>query len=282
MYKRKLHELNLLDDFLMFTLVNHPKYGERFSRELLRIILGKDFKSLKVIPQKVYYGSDTDKHGARLDVYLEEKLDGEDGEETATICDIEPNLDDSLEHIKELPKKMRFYHSKIDAGSLESGMDYQSLKNVIVIMITPYDPFGLNRMIYTISNRCLEELDMPYEDGARTIFLYTKGTEGNPAVELQELLRYMENTEKANAQNETLREIHTMVEDVKRDSEVSLGYMRMMRSQEELTRKERIRADKAEARAKKAEVECNKERARADAAEEELRRLREEFNRTRN
>lgn len=270
MYKRKLHELNLLDDFLMFTLVNHPKYGERFSRELLRIILGKDFKSLKVIPQKVYYGSDTDKHGARLDVYLEEEPEGEKSDETATICEIEPNLEGDPEHIRELPRKMRFYHSKIDAGSFESGMDYQSLKNVIVIMITPYDPFGLGRMIYTVSNRCLEEPDMHYEDGARTLFLYTKGTKGNPAEELRELLHYMENTEKANARNEALREIHTMVEDVKRDSEVSLGYMRMMRSQEELTRKERIRAEKAEARAKTAE-------ARAETAEAEIKRLKEEL-----
>lgn len=281
MHKRKLQELNLLDDFLMFTLVNHQKYGEDFSRELLRIILGKVFKKLKVIPQKVYYGSDTDKHGARLDVYLEEELDDETWQENATICDVEPNLDNSAEHIESLPRKMRFYHSKIDAGSFESGADYQDLKKVIVIMITPYDPFGLNRMIYTVGNRCLEEPDMPYDDGAKTLFLYTKGTEGNPTEELRELLRYMENTEAKNAQSDALKEIHHMVEEVKQDSEVSLGYMRMMRSQEELTKKEKRRADEAEKRADEAEKKTKevekKAKEKIKAVEAERDELRKEL-----
>lgn len=128
MHRRKLEELNLLDDFLMFTMVNHPKYGERFSKQLLRIILGKNFKNLKVVPQKVYYGSDTDKHGARLDVYLEEEVDGEESYENATICDIEPEKEDDRETLEALPRRVRFYHSKIDVGSLESGADYQARK----------------------------------------------------------------------------------------------------------------------------------------------------------
>ena len=72
MQKRKLEELNLLDDFLFGTMVTHPEVGEPFVRELLRIILGRELRNLKIVPQKVYYGSDTDLHGARLDVYLEE------------------------------------------------------------------------------------------------------------------------------------------------------------------------------------------------------------------
>ena len=68
------------------------------------------------------------------------------------------------------------------------------LKKVVVILITPYDPFGLNRMIYTIRNKCDEVPTMPYDDRARTIFLYTKGTEGIPSEELEKFLYYMEHT----------------------------------------------------------------------------------------
>ena len=221
MHRRKLEELNLLDDFLMFTLVNHPKFGEKFSKKLLKIILGKDFKKLKVVPQKVYYGSDTDKHGARLDVYLEEEFDVEKYHEEYTICDIEPDQGDDKEEVEALPRRVRFYHSKIDVGSLESGTDYQKLKDVIVIMITSYDPFGLNRMVYTIRNGCVEEPDMPYDDGATTIFLYVNGTEGNPTKELRDLLHYMKDTKSENAQNDTLKEIH------------EIAYMRIMKSKEE-------------------------------------------------
>ena len=69
MAKRKLEELNLLDDFLFGSMVTHPEVGETFVREILKTIFGKDFGKLTVVPQKVYYGIDTDKHGARLDVY---------------------------------------------------------------------------------------------------------------------------------------------------------------------------------------------------------------------
>ena len=66
--KQKLDELHLIDDFLFFQMMNHPKYGPKFSRLLLKLILGRDVGKLHVIPQKEYYGEDTDLHGARLDV----------------------------------------------------------------------------------------------------------------------------------------------------------------------------------------------------------------------
>jgi len=43
MQKRKLKDLNLLDDFLFNSMVTYPGIGESFSRELLRIIFQKDF-----------------------------------------------------------------------------------------------------------------------------------------------------------------------------------------------------------------------------------------------
>jgi hypothetical protein len=70
---RQLKDLNLLYDFLFNKMVSHPEFGEEFSRELLRILFGREFGKLQVVAQKVCYGSDTDTHGARLDVYLEEE-----------------------------------------------------------------------------------------------------------------------------------------------------------------------------------------------------------------
>ena len=166
MQRRIVEVLNLMDDFLFFKMVNDPDFGEEFSRELLRIILGKEVGKLKVVPQKVYYGSELETHGARLDVYLEEE-------------------------------------------------------NVLVIFIMSHDPFSRNRMVYTVANRCLEELELPYDDGARTLFLYTKGTEGNPRKELQELLKYMENSSSENVTNDSLKKIHQMTRVVKSNKEPS-------------------------------------------------------------
>ena len=90
--KRKLEELNLLDDFLFGTIMSHPLYGKRFARILVRTILNRDIKVLKIVSQQNYYGQDTDRHGARLDVYIEEENGILQGEVNASnIYDIEPD-----------------------------------------------------------------------------------------------------------------------------------------------------------------------------------------------
>ena len=136
-------------------------------------------------------------------------------------------------------RRVRFYHAKIDAGSLARGMEYSALRNVVVIFITTYDPFGLNRMVYTISNKCEEVPDMPYDDGAKTLFLYTKGTEGNPPEALKQLLHYMEDTCAENAVTPELRELHEMVTQVKCDKEVGLAYMKAYELEQRLLRQGR-------------------------------------------
>ena len=63
---------------------------------------------------------------------------------------------------------------------------------------------------------CVEE--MPYDDGAQTTVLYTKGTKGDDiSEELRQFLKYMENTTQTNAVNDTLKDIQKMVDIVKRD-----------------------------------------------------------------
>lgn len=297
--KRKLEELNLLDDFLFGSVLTYPEIGEKFVRLLLQVIFKREFGKMTVVPQKVNYGTDTDKHGARIDVYLEEEIP--DGINAA--YDVEPDQNDDLESKAALPKRVRFYHAKIDAKSLKSGEKYNSLKNVVVIMITPFDPFDRDRMVYTIRRKCEEEPDMPYDDGSRTIYLYTKGTKGSPSKELRQFLHYMEDTRKENAVNETLRSIHRMVELVKQDEEVSLGYMKIFEREKMLvnqgikqgikqgreeeqanTERERKRADAAERRAvaaeeqaSAAEKQVSAAEKRVVAAEKELERLKREI-----
>ena len=216
---RKLEDMNLLDDFLFGSVVTYPEIGERFVKSLLKTIFGREFKHLSVTAQKVLYGADRNLHGARLDVYLEPEA-GEESEERAAVYDLEPDRKDSPENIRALPRRVRFYHGKIAARSLNSGADYEELKDVVVIMILPFDPFGLKRMVYTVKTQCVEVPGMEYEDGASTLFLYTRGIEGVPSEELRQLLHYMEATIYENAVNDELREIHRMVETVKKDPEV--------------------------------------------------------------
>lgn len=237
--RRPLEQLNLVDDFLMQQMMLHPVVGTTFSKKLLEMIFGREFRELTVVPQKAYPGEDTDRHGIRIDVYLDEK----DGD----IVDLEPDQNSGAEDIESLPRRVRFYHAKIDAGSLASGMEYSSLRNVVVIFITTYDPLGRNRMIYTISSKCEEIPDLPYDDGAKTLFLYTKGTEGNPPEELKKLLRYMEHSSAENADTQDLRELHEMVTEVKCDRKVGLTYMKAYELEQRLLRQgEKIGLERGE------------------------------------
>lgn len=215
---KRLEDMNLVDDFLAYSLAVHKIYGEEASRYIVGCILQRRIRHLTVVPQKAWYGENPESHGVRLDVYLDE----EDGE----IFDMEPDNNDGTGDVAALPRRVRFYHSKIDAGNLAAGEDYSSLRNVAVIFITTYDPFGKNRMVYTVKNSCVEEPDLLYEDGARTVFLYTGGIKGEPPEELRQLARYLEESTAENAKSAGLARLHEMVMGVKSDKEVGLAYMK--------------------------------------------------------
>lgn len=97
---------------------------------------------------------------------------------------------------------------------------------MVIIVILPYDPFGKKRMVYTIHNQCVEDTSIPYNDGARKIFLYTRGTEGNPSQELCDMLKYMEKTTGENVTNRDIENLHRLVCKVKEKKEVGISYMK--------------------------------------------------------
>ena len=248
MKRKQLEDLNLLDDFLFWKMLTSPEYKDDFAGILLETILGKCFSSLEIIPQKTIYGADTELHGARLDVYLKENSDVED----AAVLDLEPEKDSRARSVATLPRRVRYYHSLIDGGILEAGEGYQSLRPVYVIMFLPFDPFGMDHMVYTIRNRCIELPDLPYEDGATTIFLYTRGRNGIPSEKLAQLLHYMEATKTENAANDTLRRLDEMVSRVKSKKEVSLEFMKSWEYEQmirEIAKEEGLAEGRAEGRA---------------------------------
>ena len=227
MQRRKLEELNLLDDFLFNAMLAYPDTGEAFIRKLLETLFDRKFPHLKIRAQESFAGVNTDLRGARLDVYIEE--DGSvqiNGDEIPTVYDVEPDHNHKSAEIKAFPKRARFYHAMIDRRSLKAGEHFGKMKKVYVIFICDYDPFGCDRVLYTIKNKCLEEPELPYNDDTETWVLYTRGKKGNISKSLRQLLSYMENTNQSNAINEDLREIQLMVDQVKHDGEVSLQYMK--------------------------------------------------------
>ncbi len=287
--RKKLEELNLLDDFLFNAMMTYPEMGEKFTRKILKLLFNREFRNLKVIAQKSYGGLNTDLRGARLDVYVESDDSAEiDASEDVSVYDLEPDKNDKAKYIAAFPQRIRFYHAIIDSRSLKSGEDFGKLKRVYVIFICNYDPFGCDRVKYTIRNMCVEEPEMPYDDGAQTTVLYTKGTKDDDiSEELRQFLNYMENTTQTNAVNDTLKAIQKMVDIVKRDGEVSLSYMKGFErdtimyekgqeAERQNTERERQRADSAEkARmiAEEEKIKAQKETAEALKRVAELEKI---------
>ena len=230
-HHRRLENLNLLDDFLFQQMLLQEDVGEEFCRILLSTILEKPIRNVHVIPQKNIPGIDTHQHGIRMDAYIEAVSEEPsltsktalDAKVIPAIYDIEPNKRYERDT---LPRRMRYYHGLIDTQLLASDMSYKTLPEVVIITILPYDPFGKNRMVYTIQNQCLEDTSLSYDDGAKKIFLYTRGTEGNPSQKLRDMLRYIEETTEANVTNQDIAAVENLVNKVKRSKEVSISYMK--------------------------------------------------------
>lgn len=222
----KLRQMNAIDNFMFneLTMQEDRTKAEEFCRTVLEPIIEKRIRRLEIEPQKMLQGLDTDRHGIQMDAYI--KVDKDEDVDVKVkfekiIYDLEPCLyeGDSDE------KRARFYHALIDSHIFHSGEGYDKLSEVVVIIIMTHDPFGLDRMKYTIKRRCTEEPDMPYEDGDTTIFLYTKGKKEIPSQELKDMLKFLEDSSSENATNKRLESIHSMMEDIKINRETGVRYM---------------------------------------------------------
>lgn len=248
MMKRKLEELNLLDDFLFNEMTEKEGVNEKFCRILLETILMRELGKVKIITQKKVQGRGTDKHGIVIDAYIEASEKNSETDENLLDAEIETEIFDMEPNKYEqgsIPQKGRYYHALIDTKLLKTGVNYENLKNVTIIMILPYDPFGKDLVMYTISNQCKEDPDIEYDDGVKTIYLYTKGTKGNASQKLRDMLRYIEESTLENAVNDELRSIHEMVTEIKQDEEVGISYMKKW-EEERYIREEAIREGRAE------------------------------------
>ncbi len=286
MQRKRLEDMNLLDDFLFNAIMTFPGIGERFCKLLLQVIFGREIGKLRIVAQKAFGGRNEVFRGARLDVFAEEG--SVDVFADSSVFDIEPDNNDDVLSLRDLPKRVRFYHAIIDSRCLKKGENFGKLKRVFVIFICSYDPFDRGRMLYTIRNMCVEVPELEYDDGVRTVFLNTKGADEDVSEELMELLRFMEDTREVNAVNDVLREMQEMVDIVKEDGKVTVAYMKSFEL-EQMWIKQGIEQGIAQGIKQGVEQGINqgieqgrkeermntlREKERADRLERELRKLR--------
>jgi predicted transposase/invertase (TIGR01784 family) len=155
-------------------------------------------------------------HGVRLDVYAK-------GDDNTRY-----NVEMQVLYNSNLPKRSRYYHSQIDMDIISTGTDYKELPDTYVIFICDFDPFGFGKYKYTFDMICTETGEM-LDDGARTIFLSTKGTnDSNVSEGLRKFLEFV----KADPADSTkdfaddyVRRLQKSVSRIKSDREMGERYM---------------------------------------------------------
>ena len=215
-YRKSLKDLNLLDSFLFSTATVDPDNAKLIAKVIIRRVFGWNLTDIEVGTEKQYPGISVGQKGIRLDLEVIEKEDGK----IVRIYDIEPNAYVD----KTIPKRSRYYQSLSDIKHLKASTIYSYLPDYFSIWILPYDPFGDNRMIYTVKNIVVENPELEYNDGVTRVFLYTDGNIGGTE-EIRTLLRYFIESNEENAVDSELEAIQHVVSDIKNDREVGERYM---------------------------------------------------------
>ena len=153
------------------TLANDFMFGKVFQDldlclELIRLILPElHIERITLHERQKAVHETLDTKGVRFDVYLHD--------DKGRIINIEIQIVNK----DNIPRRTRAYHSIIDLEAISAGKirRYQDMPEVIVIFICAFDLFGQGRHVYTFRNACAEDSRLTLDDGAKTIFLNTKG-----------------------------------------------------------------------------------------------------------
>ncbi len=238
---KPIKELSIIDDFLFQELMLSDKFGKEFLSYFLKTILGTDITSKEIQAQSIRTAGDTNTRAIRLDVVVDgqiadsfaessiKKLEKKQNMNAGSDIQVDVEMQKQAQYVTAgqencLRRRSRLYQALVDVKLLKTGETMDAMKEVPVIICCSYDLFGRNRMKYTFEHRCVEEPDLVLEDGAKRIFLNTKGQKG-ATKELQDMLHYIETSNEINVTSEALQNIHNIINSVKSDKEVEARYM---------------------------------------------------------
>ena len=210
----RLNQMNLLNRFLFNETVDDPKAYQAMVEILMEGHISllnwtQTEKELRVSP---------DLRQVRLDVIGMDQ----DGE----LYQLEMQQNNTYN----LPKRSRYYQGQVDVSLLKPGsVDFNELNNLTMILVAPFDIFGYGLYRYTFEEYCYEVPGLKLNDGARRIFINTKGK--NPENFSKEFLDFMEyinsttDAVAAKAKSARIRRIHERVSSIRQSEKMGVKLM---------------------------------------------------------
>ena len=201
--------ITLQNDYMFFSVM----LDEELCKELLERILDIKIRKLVYISGQNTMKDSYDGKGIRLDIYAEDSNN--------TVYNVEMQTGQN----SNLPKRSRFYQSAIDLNLLGVGMDYDSLKNTLVIFICTFDIFKKGLLRYTFKNICIEDKELALNDETTKIFINTKAPleDKDISPKLANLIKYI-NSETIS--DEYTKKIDEAVKQRRRSSDWRVKYMK--------------------------------------------------------
>ena len=146
----------------------------------------------------------------------------------------------------DLVKRTRYYQALIDSTLLEPGeINFNNIKNTTIIIIMPFDLFGLGKYVYTFEEVCREYPELSLNDGAKRIFINTHGKNTEDVspefVALMKFIEYNKSEDKINS-SPNLDMIMNRVSQVKASEEVGVKYMQRWEEEAIIRHEEREKA----------------------------------------
>lgn len=217
---KSIDDADLMDDIFMNLVASDPDVGEDVCRTLLTVLLQRKIKKVRVHAQRMIPGSGDKMRGIRLDVQVDES-DSVSDPRIANIYDIEPHN----RWEKSFERMLRFRQAKIDSMNMAaSDNDFSHLPNLYMILITEFDVWGQDYMMYTVRNKFDEVPELDYNDGLRFLYFNTKGKKGG-SESIRNMLKYMQDSKKSSVVDEATRELDKYVSNVRRNPEIRGNYM---------------------------------------------------------
>ena len=213
--KTRLAHMNLVDQFLFDEVM---EYQDAF-QATVSILMGKEITFLSKGETEKEFRVSPELRQSRLDSVAMDK------NHVIYMVGMQKR------NTKNISRRSRFYQGHVDVSLLPPGTaDFNILKDVCQIMVTPFDVFDRGLYLYTFKGVCVECPDLEIGDGAWRVFINTKGK--NPQKfprEFLDFMRYITRSTDALAQeseNEKIKIIHKRVKEVKQSEKAGVKVMR--------------------------------------------------------
>ena len=173
MKNKNTDSISFANDFVFYSVLT---LNEEICREVISLCIKKKIRKIVYAKGQEAIKLMLEGKGIRLDVYAED--------EDHTLYDIEMQVAGKTV----LGRRSRYYDSVMTLNAMEEGDRYDELPDSYVIFICAFDPFGMNRAMYSFSTREDSDSNLVLDDGSHKIMLNAYGDTAGCSTGLKQLL----------------------------------------------------------------------------------------------